>query len=57
MKAILLFSFLLTGCVTIRDIVPSFDNSNKVNETNYMKTPCVLDGATVKKKPKVKNIY
>ena len=56
MKVILLFSFLLTGCATIRDIVPSFDVSDKVNENNYMKTPCIWDGAVVKKKPKVNNV-
>jgi len=56
MKNVLLVSIFLTGCVTIKDIVPPFDNPYKVNETNYMKTPCVVDGATVKKKPKVEGI-
>ena len=56
MKTILLFPLLLTGCITLQDIVPPFDNPDKVNETNYMQTPCILDGAIVKKKPKVSNI-
>lgn len=56
MKALLLISIFLTGCITVQDIVPPFDNPNKVNETNYMKTPCIWDGAIVKKKPKVINV-
>jgi hypothetical protein len=56
MKTLLLLPILLTSCITIQDIVPSFDNPNKINETNYMKTPCILDGVTVKKKPKVINV-
>lgn len=56
MKTFLLTSVLLTGCITVRDIVPSFNAPNKINETNYMKTPCIWDGTVVKKKPKVSNI-
>ena len=56
MKVFLLFPLLITGCLTIPDVVPAFDNPNKINESNYMKTPCIVDGAVVKKKPKVNNI-
>lgn len=56
MKALLLIPILLTGCITVQDIVPPFDNPNKVNEQNYMQTPCIWDGTIVKKKPKVNNI-
>lgn len=56
MKALLLIPILLTGCITVQDIVPPFDNPYKINETNYMKTPCIWDGAIVKKKPKVINV-
>lgn len=52
----IVLSLLGCGCITIKDIPPSFDKPYKVNETNYMKTPCILDGSIVKKKPKVNNI-
>ena len=53
---ILILVVFLTGCITLPEVIPSAINPNKINESNYMKTPCVWDGATVKKKPKVKNI-
>jgi len=58
MKLFILLPLIVCSCKTL---VPAnynftFCNSNKVNETNYMKTPCILDGATVKKKPKVINV-
>lgn len=56
MKTLLLLPIFVAGCITMQDIVPPFDNHNKVNEINYMNTPCILDGATVKKKPKVINV-
>lgn len=56
MKTLLFLPMFVTGCITIQDMVPLFNNHNKINETNYMKTPCILDGATVKKKPKVTNV-
>lgn len=56
MKTIFLLPLLLTSCITLRDIVSPFDNLDKVNETNYMQTPCIWDGTTVKKKPTVSNI-
>ena len=56
MKILLILPVLLTGCITIQDIVPPFDNPNKANEQNYMHTPCIWDGTIVKKKPKVNNI-
>lgn len=56
MKVYLLIPILLTGCITVKDIAPPFDNPYKINENNYMKTPCLWDGTTVNKKPKVYNI-
>ena len=56
LRTILLSVLFLTGCITIPEIIPIDVNSNKINESNYMKTPCIWDGATVKKKPKVSNI-
>lgn len=56
MKLFLLISMLLTDCMTVQDIIPPFDTPNKINETNYMKTPCIWDGAIVKKRPKVNNV-
>lgn len=53
MKTLLVFPLLLTSCTVLPDI--SLVDS-KVNESNYMKTPCVIDGQTVKKKPKVINV-
>lgn len=50
--ALLIAVKLLTGCVTIFELVPPFDNPDKINESNYYRTPCFLDGAVVKKKPK-----
>jgi len=57
MKILFILPVLLTGCITIHDILPPFDNPDKINETNYMKTPCIWDGAIVKKKPKVINVF
>ena len=56
MKLFLIPILFLTGCITLPEVVPTVINPNKINESNYMKTPCILDGAIVKKKPKVKNI-
>lgn len=57
MKIIILFSVVfLTGCITLPEVIPTATNPNKINESNYMKTPCLWDGAIVKKKPKVSNI-
>ena len=56
MKSVLLAVPLLTGCVVLADKgVPSFNNPYKINESNYLKTPCLVDGAIVKKKPKIIN--
>ena len=55
-KLFLIPILFLTGCITLPEIVPSTIRPNKINESNYMKTPCIWDGATVKKKPKVLNI-
>lgn len=52
---IVLCSFL-TGCITLPESISTLSNPHKINESNYMKTPCLLDGTVVKKKPKVKNI-
>lgn len=52
MKTFLLTFIFLTGCTTLQNIVPFFHNPNEINETNYMETPCILDGTIVKKKPK-----
>ena len=43
---------LMCGCSALIDL----NNSNKINESNYMKTPCVWDGTIVEKKPKVNNL-
>ena len=56
MKVLIILPLLLTGCLTLPDYLPPFDSPNKVNETNYMSTPCIWDGAVVKKKPKVNNV-
>lgn len=57
MKIIILFSVVfLSGCITLPEIIPVDVNANKINESNYMNTPCFVSGATVKKKPKVSNI-
>lgn len=56
MKIFLIPMLFLTGCITLPEAVPTAINPNKINESNYMQTPCIWDGATVKKKPKVKNI-
>lgn len=56
MKTIIFLTLFLSGCTILPEVMPTSINANKINETNYMKTPCVLDGVTVKKKPKVSNI-
>lgn len=55
-ETLIILSIFLSGCITVQDIVPPFDNPDKVNELNYMNTPCIWDGVKVKKKPKVNNI-
>lgn len=53
-KIILLGLLFTAGCVTRDGYLPPIKPS--VNETNYMKMPCLIDGSIVKKKPKVINI-
>lgn len=56
MKAIYLLFPFITGCISTHSLILPLDVPSKVNESNYMKTPCFVDGAVVKKKPKVNNI-
>lgn len=53
---ILIFALQITGCTILPKIDFSNDRYDKINELNYMKTPCFLDGIVLKKKPKVVNI-
>ena len=55
-KIVLLSFLFLTGCASGDDYLPPLSPKPKIDETNYMKIPCFLDGSIVKKKPKVKNI-
>jgi starvation-inducible outer membrane lipoprotein len=53
---IALLTLPLVGCTTLPEYLSAINFTNKVDESNYMSTPCVWDGATVKKKPKIKNV-
>lgn len=59
MKIIILLSLIICGCETIMpgNYNLPFYNLNKIDETNYMETPCLVDGTIVKKKPKVINVF
>ena len=51
MKLLILLSLVVCSCETL---VPGnydlpFYNKNKIDETNYWKTPCIWDGAILKK--------
>lgn len=51
MKLLILLSLVVCGCETIMpgNYNPPFYNLNKIDETNYMDTPCLIDGTTGEK--------
>lgn len=55
----LIFSLpFILGCSNSphNGLLKQFLPTKKITESNYMKTPCIWDGATVKKTPKVPNV-
>lgn len=51
---VLVLSLLLNGCMFNEEFEAGFVYDNIVTEENYKKTPCIVDGQTVKPKKKKK---